>query len=97
MLALSIDGITSFSTEPMKFITLMGLVMTLVSVIIIIYGLYEHFNGKTIEGWTSIMVSLWFIGGVIMTGVGITGTYIGKIYVEVKQRPRYFVDKKIGF
>lgn len=97
MLALSIDGITSFSTEPMKFITLMGLVMTLVSVIIIVYGLYEHFNGKTIEGWTSIMVSLWFIGGVIMTGVGITGTYIGKIYVEVKQRPRYFVDKKIGF
>lgn len=97
MLALSIDGITSFSTEPMKFITLMGLVMTLVSVIIIVYGLYEHFNGKTIEGWTSIMVSLWFIGGVIMTGVGITGTYIGKIYMEVKQRPRYFVDKKIGF
>ena len=70
--------------------------MTLISMLIIIYGLYEHFIGKTIEGWTSLMVSMWFIGGVITTGVGITGTYIGKIYNEVKRRPRYFIDKKVG-
>lgn len=95
MLAFSIDGITSFSTAPLKFITFAGLAMTLIALLIIIYGLYEHFAGKTIEGWTSLMVSVWFIGGVITTGVGITGTYIGKIYTEVKRRPRYFVDKRV--
>lgn len=97
MLSFSIDGITSFSTAPLKFITVAGLTMTLVALLIIIYGLWEHFEGKTIEGWTSLMVSLWFIGGVVTTGVGITGTYIGKIYTEVKRRPRYFVDKKLNF
>lgn len=96
MLAFSIDGITSFSTAPLKFITIAGLAMTLFSLLIIVYGLYKHFQGETIVGWTSLMVSLWFIGGVITTGVGITGTYIGKIYTEVKRRPRYFVDKKVG-
>ena len=96
MISFSIDGITSFSTAPLKFITFAGLAMTLVSLLIIVYGLVEHFEGNTIEGWTSLMVSMWFIGGVITTGVGITGTYIGKIYTEVKQRPRYFVDKKIN-
>lgn len=96
MIAFSVDGITSFSTAPLKFITFAGLAMTLISLLIIIYGLIEHFTGKTIEGWTSLMVSVWFIGGVITTGVGITGTYIGKIYTEVKRRPRYFVEKKTG-
>lgn len=97
MLSFSIDGITSFSTAPLKFITFAGLTMTLISMLIIIYGLFEHFMGKTIVGWTSLMVSMWFIGGVITTGVGIVGMYIGKIYTEVKRRPRYFVDRKVGF
>ena len=96
MISFSIDGITSFSTAPLKFITFAGLTMTLVALIIIVYALYEHFTGHTIEGWTSILVSLWFIGGVVTTGVGITGVYIGKIYTEVKRRPRYFVDKTIN-
>ena len=96
MLSFSIDGITSFSTAPLKFITFAGLAMTLISLLTIVYGLYEHFAGKTIEGWTSLMVSMWFIGGVITTGVGITGMYIGKIYTEVKRRPRYFIDRKKG-
>ena len=96
MLSFSIDGITSFSTAPLKFITFAGLAMTVISLLIIFYGLYEHFTGHTIEGWTSLMVSVWFIGGVITTGVGITGTYIGKIYTEVKRRPRYFVEERIG-
>ena len=95
MISFSIDGITSFSTAPLKFITFAGLTMTLVALIIIVYALYEHFTGRTIEGWTSILVSLWFIGGVVTTGVGITGVYIGKIYTEVKRRPRYVVDKTI--
>ena len=96
MISFSIDGITSFSTAPLKFITFAGLAMTLVSLVIIAYALYEHATGHTIEGWTSMLVSLWFIGGVVTTGVGITGVYIGKIYTEVKRRPRYFVDKTVG-
>lgn len=96
MLSFSVDGITSFSTAPLKFITFAGLAMTAIAFFIILYGLYEHFHGNTIEGWTSLMVSMWFIGGVITTGVGITGTYIGKIYTEVKRRPRYFVDQTAG-
>ena len=96
MLSFSVDGITSFSTAPLKFITFAGLGMTLVALVTIVYALYEHATGHTIEGWTSMLVSLWFIGGVITTGVGITGVYIGKIYTEVKRRPRYFVDKRIN-
>ena len=95
MLAFSIDGITSFSVAPLKFITFIGLAMTLVAIVMIVFALVEHFNGATIQGWTSILVSMWFIGGIITTGVGITGLYIGKIYTEVKRRPRYFIEERI--
>ena len=94
MLAFSIDGITSFSTAPLKFITFVGLTMTLVSLVMIMFGIIRHIEGSTIEGWTSLLVSLWFIGGIITTAMGVTGIYIGKIYVEVKQRPRYFVQER---
>ena len=95
MLSFSIDGITSFSVAPLKFITFLGLAMTLVAIIMIIFALVEHFQGKTIQGWTSMLVSMWFIGGIITTGVGITGVYIGKIYTEVKRRPRYFIEERV--
>lgn len=95
MLAFSIDGITSFSVAPLKFITFMGLTMTFVAVIMILFALVEYFQGKTIQGWTSMLVSMWFIGGIITTGVGITGLYIGKIYTEVKRRPRYFIEERV--
>lgn len=95
MLAFSIDGITSFSVAPLKFITFMGLTMTFVAVIMILFALMEYFQGKTIQGWTSMLVSMWFIGGIITTGVGITGLYIGKIYTEVKRRPRYFIEERV--
>lgn len=95
MLSFSIDGITSFSVAPLRFITFIGLTMTLIAIIMIIFALIEHFQGKTIQGWTSMLVSLWFIGGIITTGVGITGIYIGKIYTEVKRRPRYFIEEKV--
>ncbi len=95
MLSFSIDGITSFSVAPLKFITFMGLAMTLIAIVMIIFALVEHFEGKTIQGWTSMLVSMWFIGGIITTGVGITGMYIGKIYTEVKRRPRYFIEEKV--
>lgn len=96
MISFSIDGITSFSTAPLKFVTIAGLVMVFVSMLIIVYSLWEYTHDKTVEGWTSMLVSLWFIGGVVTTGVGITGTYVGKIYTEVKRRPRYFVDKRLN-
>lgn len=95
MLSFSIDGITSFSVAPLRFITFVGLLMTLVSFIMIIFALIEHFQGKTIQGWTSLLVSLWFIGGIVTTGVGVTGVYIGKIYTEVKRRPRYFIEERV--
>lgn len=95
MLAFSIDGITSFSVAPLKFITFIGLAMTLVAMVMIVFALVEHFKGETIQGWTSMLVSMWFIGGIITTGVGITGLYIGKIYTEVKRRPRYFIEERV--
>ncbi len=95
MLSFSIDGITSFSTAPLKFITFVGLAMTLISLVMILFGIIRHVEGNTIEGWTSLLVSLWFIGGIITTAMGVTGIYIGKIYVEVKQRPRYFVQDRV--
>ena len=94
MLSFSVDGITSFSTAPLKWITVIGLLMTLVSVVMIGFALIEYAQGNTIQGWTSTLTSLWFIGGVVTTGVGITGVYVGKIYTEVKRRPRYFVMER---
>lgn len=96
MLSFSIDGITSFSVAPLKFVTLAGLAMILISLGMIVYAIWAHEHDKTMTGWTSLLVSLWFIGGVVTTGVGITGTYVGKIYTEVKRRPRYFVDKRLN-
>jgi glycosyltransferase involved in cell wall biosynthesis len=96
MIHFSIDGITSFSVAPMRFITFAGLAMTLIALVIIIYALVEYVNHNVIPGWTSMLVSLWFIGGIVTTGVGITGIYIGKIYTEVKRRPRYFVEEKVN-
>ena len=95
MLAFSIDGINSFSVAPLKFINFIGLAMTFVAMVMIVFALVEHFKGETIQGWTSILVSMWFIGGMITTGVGITGLYIGKIYTEVKRRPRYFIEERV--
>lgn len=96
MLAFSLDGITSFSIAPLKFITFIGLAMTFVSLLMIVFAIVRHFQGDTIQGWTSLLVSLWFIGGIITTALGVAGLYIGKIYVEVKRRPRYFVEKRVG-
>ena len=95
MLNFAIDGITSFSVKPLRLITTFGLLFMFVAIVIIAYALYEHLIGHTIVGWTSLLVSLWFIGGAILTAIGIIGEYIGKIYKEVKRRPRYFIEKQI--
>lgn len=96
MLNFAIDGITSFSVKPLRLITTFGLLFMFVAIVIIGYALYEHLIGHTIVGWTSLLVSLWFIGGAILTAIGVIGEYIGKIYKEVKRRPRYFIEKQIN-
>lgn len=94
MVHFSVDGITSFSTAPLRYIAIAGLLMTLVSIAMIVFALVRFLMGATIPGWTSMLVSLWFIGGVVTTGIGIIGIYVGRIYTEVKHRPRYFISEK---
>lgn len=96
MLAFAIEGITSFSVKPLRLISYLGLVFILVALGVIAYALVEHFSGHTIAGWTSLLVSLWFIGGSILIACGVTGEYIGKIYMEVKHRPKYFIEQTVG-
>ena len=96
MIAFSIDGITSFSVAPLRFITCVGLIMTFMAFAFIVYALVRNFEGETIQGWTSLLVSLWFIGGIVTTSIGITGLYVGKIYIEVKHRPRYFIEQRLN-
>ena len=93
MLNFAFDGITSFSVKPLRLISSLGISCMLVSAAFIVYGLYRYITHSVIEGWTSLMLSLWFIGGAILTSLGIIGEYIGKIYCEVKRRPRYFVEE----
>ena len=95
MLNLAIDGVTSFSIKPVRLILLLGLLFILLSLVILIYVLVCYFQQKTVAGWTSIIMSLWFIGGCVLAGLGIIGEYVGKIYLEVKDRPRYNVEKVI--
>ena len=93
MLFFALQGITSLTVEPIRFITEIGLLVFVVSVFILLWSLYRHFTGDTITGWTSIMVSVWAIGGAILFAIGIIGEYIGKIYLETKERPRYIIEK----
>ncbi len=96
MLNFALDGITSFSVKPLRMITTVGLLFMLVSVVAIVYALSAYVSHQVIPGWTSLLISVWFIGGAILTAIGIIGEYIGKIYTEVKRRPRYFIEKKVG-
>lgn len=96
MLTFAIDGITSFSIRPLRYIMLLGLLFMLISIAIIAHGIVLYLEGRTIVGWTSQMVSIWFIGGTILFACGIIGEYVGKIYSEVKRRPRYIINKTIG-
>lgn len=96
MLAFAWDGITSFSVRPLRIILTLGLLFILVALGVIVWALVSHWTGHTLPGWTSLLVSVWFVGGAVLMALGIIGEYIGKIYSEVKRRPRYFIDKKIG-
>lgn len=93
MMSFAVEGITSLSTKPIRLITGLGFFIFLISIIILIYSLVRHFMGETIVGWTTLMVSVWGIGGLILLSLGVVGEYIGKIYLETKARPRFIVEE----
>jgi glycosyltransferase involved in cell wall biosynthesis len=95
MLAFAVDGITSFSITPIRFITGIGFAFFIISLFVLLYALISKLTGNTQAGWTTIIGSIWFIGGVQLLCLGICGEYIGKIYKEVKARPHYIIDKVI--
>lgn len=95
MLSLAIDGITSFSSKPIQLITWSGILMMISSLIIFVYVISSYIKHNVIPGWTSLMLSVWFIGSLILISIGIVGEYIGKIYIEVKRRPLYSIDKRL--
>ena len=91
MLAFAMEGITSLSVKPIRMITTLGVGIFTVSIIMLVYFLVRHFMGDTVEGWTSIVVSVWAIGGLQLLAIGIIGEYIGKIYLETKERPKFII------
>lgn len=93
MLAFAFDGITSFSVTPIRLISGIGFLMFLFSLFMAVYIVINKFLGNTTSGWSSLMISIWFIGGIQLVALGFIGEYIGKIYREVKARPKYFIEK----
>ena len=92
MLALAWEGITSLSIQPIRLVTTTGALVFILSLLMLLYFLYRYFTGATVTGWASLAVSIWAIGGLQLLAIGIVGEYIGKIYLEVKRRPRYTIE-----
>lgn len=93
MLSFAFDGITSLSIRPIRMIANMGFVISIVSFGFFIWGIATHFFGYTVVGWSSIVASIWLVGGLEMLSLGVIGEYIGKIYNETKKRPRYIIEE----
>ncbi len=97
MLAFAWDGITSFSVRPLRLIMGVGLFCIFISFVAIVWALVTYLQHRALPGWTSMLVSVWFLGGAVLTALGVIGEYVGKIYSEVKRRPRYIVEEEVGF
>lgn len=95
MLNFAWDGITSFSVKPLRFICILGFIILFVSILIMIYSLVQKIIGNTVDGWTFLNISIWFIGGLQMLSLGVVGEYVGKMYNETKARPRYIVSENL--
>lgn len=95
MINFAIDGITSFSVKPIRLVVMGGFCVSLVSVAILLYTLTQYLAGNTVSGWTFTVFSIWLLGGVQMISLGIIGEYVGKIYSEVKARPRFIIEKEL--
>jgi len=96
MLALAFNGISSFSIKPISLILGVGIFIIVASILAAIYALISYFTGHVVAGWTSLILSIWFLGGIQLLAIGLVGQYIGKIYIEVKQRPRYNIEKVLS-
>lgn len=96
MFALAFTGISSLSIKPITMILGLGIFFIFFSILAAIYALISYFMGNVVPGWTSLMLSIWFLGGVQLLAIGLVGQYIGKIYMEVKQRPRYNIEKVLS-
>ena len=97
MLSFAWEGITSLSTKPLKLIMLLGLIIIICSIIALAYVLISYFLNNTNRGWASLMISIWFLGGVQLFSIGIVGQYVGKTYLETKERPRYTVSEILEY
>ncbi len=95
MMSFAFDGITSFSIKPMLFITGMGIFVILFAIAFAIFTFYSYMTGNVVRGWASTVLSIWFIGGLVIFSIGMVGQYVGKIYLEVKERPRYIIETRI--
>lgn len=93
MFAFAIDGITSCSVKPIRLITAIGMLISFVSAFLLIYVVIGYFLGNTIEGWATLMVLICFFGGFQIMSIGVVGEYVGKIYLETKERPRYIISE----
>lgn len=93
MIALALDGITSFSVKPLKMISNLGIIVSILSVFGLLYALISYFTGSAVAGWTAIVCSIWLLGGLQLLCLGVVGSYVGKIYSEVKARPRFRVEE----
>lgn len=93
MLHFAFDGITSLSVKPIRLITTLGSLIFIFSIVMLLYSIIVHFMGKSMMGWSSIMVSVWALGGLQLLAIGVIGEYIGKIYMETKSRPRFIVQE----
>ena len=94
MLALAFDGITSLSIKPIRLITASGFIVSMIAFIVLIFSMVQYFMSNTISGWTSTIIAIVFFSGIQLISIGVIGEYIGKIYLEVKQRPRYIISEK---
>lgn len=90
MLTLGVDGITSFSIKPIRLVFMMGVLALIMGFCMIVHVFYEHYFGTTVSGWSSILASIWLLGGAILLALGIIGEYVGRNYMETKRRPRYY-------
>lgn len=93
MLSFAFEGITSLSIRPIDLIIRLGIILCAIGAGILIYSLVRHFMGHTIQGWTSLMASIWVIGGIQLSAIGVIGKYIGKMYLETKHRPRFIIEE----
>jgi glycosyltransferase involved in cell wall biosynthesis len=95
MVAFAVEGITSLSVKPIRFITMLGIGIFLISILMLIYFLIVHAVGKTVAGWTTTVVSVWALGGLQLLAIGVIGEYIGKIYLETKSRPKFIIETNL--